>query len=63
MARKANRYNAVVAASEQMQAVSEKTYRAGLYARLSVEINERPSNSIQTQLDIMRGYVDRKSVV
>ena len=59
MARKANRYNAVAAASDQVQAAPEKTFRAGLYARLSVEINERPSNSIQTQLDIMRGYVNR----
>lgn len=58
MARKANRYNAVAAASDQVQAVPEKTFRAGLYARLSVEINERPSNSIQTQLDIMHGYVN-----
>ena len=59
MARKANRYNAVAAASDQVQAAPEKMFRAGLYARLSVEINERPSNSIQTQLDIMRGYVNR----
>ena len=59
MARKANRYNAVAATSDQIQATPEKTFRAGLYARLSVEINERPSNSIQTQLDIMRGYVNR----
>lgn len=59
MARKANRYNAVAAASAQIQSVPEKTFKAGLYARLSVEINERPSNSIQTQLDIMHGYVNK----
>lgn len=59
MARKANRYNAVAAASAQIQSVPEKTFRVGLYARLSVEINERPSNSIQTQLDIMHGYVNK----
>lgn len=59
MARKANRYNAIAAASDQIQSVLDKTFRAGLYARLSVEINERPSNSIQTQLDIMHGYVNK----
>ena len=59
MARRANRYNAVAAASDQIQTAPEKTFRAGLYARLSVEINERPSNSIQTQLDIMHGYVNK----
>ncbi len=59
MARKANRYNAVADASDQIQSVPEKTFRAGLYARLSVEVNEKPSNSIQTQLDIMHGYVNK----
>lgn len=59
MARRANRYNAVEAVPEAMQMMPERTYRAGLYARLSVEISEKPANSIQTQLDIMRGYVKR----
>ncbi len=59
MARRANRYNAVASASDRIQAAPEKSFRAGLYARLSVEINERPSNSIQTQLDIMHGYVNK----
>lgn len=59
MARRANRYNAVEAVPEAIQMAPERTYRAGLYARLSVEISEKPANSIQTQLDIMRGYVKR----
>ena len=63
MARRANRYNAVAAASDQIQTAPEKTFRAGLYARLSVEINERPSNSIQTQLDIMHGYVNKHTEI
>ena len=59
MARRANRYNALEAAPETAQMTPERTYRAGLYARLSVEISEKPTNSIQTQLDIMRSYVKK----
>ena len=56
MARRANRYNAVAPVQNTIETASDKTYRTGLYARLSVEISSRPSDSINTQLDIMRQY-------
>ena len=59
MARRANRFNAVAPVQQAVDAVTEKTYRTGLYARLSVEMHSRPSDSITTQLDIMREYVKK----
>lgn len=59
MARRANRYNAMETVPETIHTTPERTYRAGLYARLSVEISEKPTNSIQTQLDIMRSCVKK----
>lgn len=59
MARKANRFNAVAPVQSVVETVSGKTFRAGLYARLSVDSATRQSDSIQTQLDIMRAYTKK----
>ena len=59
MARKANRFNAVAPVQQTVDMAADKTYRTALYARLSVELHSRPSDSINTQLDIMREYVKK----
>lgn len=59
MARKANRFNAVAPVQQTVDRAADKTYRTALYARLSVELHSRPSDSINTQLDIMREYVKK----
>ena len=59
MARKANRFNAVASVQQTVETVSDKSFRTGMYARLSTNIASRQSDSIQTQIDIMRAYVKR----
>lgn len=59
MARKANRFNAVASVQQTVETVSDKSFRTGMYARLSTDIASRQSDSIQTQIDIMRAYVKR----
>ena len=60
MARTKNRFNAV-AVPETVSAGAPvkktKTFRVALYARLSVELKARPSESIANQLDIMREFI------
>ena len=60
MARTKNRFNAV-AVPETASAVAPvkktKAFRVALYARLSVELKARPSESIANQLDIMREFI------
>lgn len=60
MARTKNRYNAVNKQKNEMKATHE-TWRTGLYARLSVELINRKSESIENQLEIMRKYISGKS--
>ena len=59
MARKAGRFNAVAVSAvvtDDVQVVEARTYRTALYARLSVELKMKPSDSIANQLAIMRDY-------
>ena len=60
MARTKNRFNAVAVsetASVGVPVKKNKTFRVALYARLSVELKARPSESIANQLDIMREFI------
>lgn len=60
MARTKNRFNAVAvpeAVSAGASVKKTKTFRVALYARLSVELKARPSESIANQLDIMREFI------
>ena len=59
MARKKGRYNAIHKEENRMQAEQIKIWHVALYARLSVEQHDRPGSSIETQLDIMRGYIGK----
>lgn len=59
MARKKGRYNAIHKEEDRMQAEQIKNWHVALYARLSVEQHDRPGSSIETQLDIMRGYIGK----
>ena len=64
MARTKNRFNAVAvpeAASAGAPIKKTKTFRVALYARLSVELKARPSESIANQLDIMREFIKGRS--
>lgn len=59
MARTRNRFNAI----DKMQnadKTSESAYAVALYARLSVETSDRPSESIENQLEIMRRFIADK---
>ena len=63
MARTKNRFNAVAvpeAVSAGVTVKKTKTFRVALYARLSVELKARPSESIANQLDIMREFIKGK---
>lgn len=60
MARTKKRFNAVAvpeAVSAGAPVKKAKTFRVALYARLSVELKARPSESIANQLDIMREFI------
>lgn len=60
MARTKNRFNAVAVpeiAGAGAPIKKTKTFRVALYARLSVELKARPSESIANQLDIMREFI------
>ena len=58
MARTANRFNALEDKKKPaVPAVTGKTYRVALYARLSVDRDGRKGESIENQLDIMKGYI------
>lgn len=64
MARTKNRFNAMVVpetVSADMPVTIVRSFRVALYARLSVELKARPSESIANQLDIMREYVKGKA--
>ncbi len=63
MARTKNRFNAVAVPETVSAGVTvkkTKTFRVALYARLSVELKARPSESIANQLDIMREFIKGK---
>ena len=62
MARKKGRYNAIRPEENLSQSENIKIWHVALYARLSVEQQDRPSSSIETQLDIMRGYVKKHTL-
>lgn len=55
MARTKNRYNAVNQLQEEA-IISQENWRTALYARLSVELINRKSESIENQLELMRRY-------
>ena len=60
MARTKNRFNAVAVPETVSVGASvkkTKTFRVALYARLSVELKARLSESIANQLDIMREFI------
>lgn len=60
MARTKNRFNAVAVpetASVGAPVKKTKTFCVAFYARLSVELKARPSESIANQLDIMREFI------
>lgn len=64
MARIKNRFNAVAVpetASIGATVKKTKTFRVALYARLSVELKAKPSESIANQLDIMRKFIKGKT--
>lgn len=56
MARRKNRYNGVYNTKE-VEKEESVSYRVALYARISVDANERKRESIETQLDIMKDYI------
>lgn len=53
MARKARRYNA----EESIDTGTSKMNRVAIYARLSVDREEKKSESIETQIDIIKAYI------
>ena len=57
MARRANRCNGLKKGEAAAKPLAGKTFCAGLYARLSVD-KEDKKDSIETQLEIMRGYME-----
>jgi len=57
MARTKNRFNAIAATTEGITVVGDRRYHTALYARLSVDNNTKQSNSIESQLDIMKSHV------
>lgn len=59
MARTKNRYNAVNQLQEEAT-ISQENWRTALYARLSVELINRKSESIENQLELMRRYTSGK---
>ena len=64
MARTKNRFNAVQIpepATADIPAKQRKSFRVALYARLSVELKSRPSESIANQLSILREFIRDKA--
>ena len=64
MARTKNRFNAVQIpepATADISAKQRKSFRVALYARLSVELKSRPSESIANQLSILREFIKDKA--
>ena len=47
MTRKANRFNVVAPVQQSVETVSDKSFRTGMYAKLSADIASRQSDSIQ----------------
>lgn len=60
MARTKNRFNAVNLQEEKINSES-KCWKTALYARLSVELLNRKTESIENQLELMRKYTSAKS--
>ena len=56
MARTKNRFNGIAEETPVRQNALKKSYRVGLYARLSVDKEEK-KDSIDTQLEIMKNYI------
>lgn len=54
MARTANRFNAI---KTKQTLTTNNTYKVALYARLSVDINTNPSESIKNQIEMMKQYI------
>ena len=64
MARTKNRFNAVQipeAVTAGVPVKQRKSFRVALYARLSVELKSRPSESIANQLSILREFIRDKA--
>lgn len=64
MARTKNRFNAVQipeAVTAGVPVKQRKSFRVALYARLSVELKSRPSESIANQLSILREFIKDKA--
>lgn len=64
MARTKNRFNAVQIpepVTADVPAKQRKSFRVALYARLSVELKSRPSESIANQLSILREFIRDKA--
>lgn len=64
MARTKNRFNAVQIPEPVTAGVpvkQRKSFRVALYARLSVELKSRPSESIANQLSILREFIRNKA--
>ncbi len=59
MARTKNRFNAVNTEPEEIVPVQE-SWRTALYARLSVELASRRSESIENQWELMRKFTAGK---
>ncbi len=59
MARKKNRFNAVRKEEIRQESLAE-TWRTALYARLSVELLNRKSESIENQLELMKRFAKGK---
>lgn len=54
MARTANRFNAI---NMKQTLITGNTYKVALYARISLDINYKPSESIENQIEMMRQYI------
>ena len=64
MARTKNRFNAVQIpqpVADSVPVKQRKSFRVALYARLSVELKSRPSESIANQLSILREFIRDKA--
>lgn len=60
MARRKNRYNAIQSSDFSKTNSESRSYRVALYARLSVDNTARPSDSIESQLMIMRNFLKKQ---
>ena len=60
MARTSNRYNALEEKKEQEIRKVAGSYKTALYARISVEVADNPTETIENQISVMKRYLKDK---